>query len=97
MKRGSTLAELLVCLAVVATGAVIFWPRGEIEAGEYGLELILAVIACGTFLVCAAADWKLKRLAFCLPLYYAMWITFTTLFILIYNPRLLQCAETLLR
>jgi hypothetical protein len=67
MKRGSTLAELLVCLAVVATGAVIFWPRGEVDAGAYGLDVFVGVVAVGAAIgatISASIFWRRPLLTF---------------------------------
>jgi CHASE2 domain-containing sensor protein len=97
-RRGNSLAELLVVLALLGLGVLLFWPRGEVDVagyGKYGSAIILGIVAVGALLVCIAADWKIKRLALCLPLYLVLCGS-TAYLVLTLSPRILQCAETLL-
>jgi hypothetical protein len=95
------IAELLTAVAVVMLAAVLFLPQTEADAagvGEYGSEIILAVIIIGVVAVCFAAEWKPTRLVLCLPLYFTVWTSFVYFAMNLSPKGIMQCAtETLLR
>ncbi len=64
---------------------------------EYALGIIIGVVLLGSILVCVAAGWKPKRVAYGLLYYFFVWPLVCFLVLTTFFPGVLQCADALSR